>query len=326
MRKPRAPEKILHTLEKNNVMYVSVKELLVMNKEGFIEPYKHNRGTREGEVLKVNKKVLQNFKERQFNEHGFGIITGALGEGKFHLIDGHSRLDALIKYVGVDDPLEDYDILINASVPFTKEAMIAAYADLNSGQSHNGKAKVLNPDLYAGSMLTSFFEKIGIDPLPEALHQPLYHLLYAYQNREGRDLTYTFMWYNSKKADRLKGTIPKEKFTFSRETLSFIGAGVRFYLDLLSEFKEYKESNVSRKALETVLGSVGLFTFIVLDLSRVSSVLKPRSHRRVLELIDSVNFLSLENLCSLLSRRSTKNAEPYSGIENIFSVSRRRNN
>jgi hypothetical protein len=101
----RTPQKILQTLEKNSVIYVSVKELLAMDKKGFIEPYKHNRGTREGEVLKINKKVLQNFKERQFNEHGFGMITGALGEGKLHLIDGHSRLDALKKYVGVDDPL-----------------------------------------------------------------------------------------------------------------------------------------------------------------------------------------------------------------------------
>ncbi len=325
----RTPGKILQTLEKNSVMYVSVKEFLVMDAKGFIEPYKHNRGTREGEALKIYKKVLQNFKERQFNEHGFGMITGALGEGKLHLIDGHSRLDALKKFldkVDLDDPIYECNILVNAGVPFTKEDMIAAYADLNSGQSHNGRAKVLNPDLYAGAMLASFFEKIGIDPLPEALHQPLYHLLYAYQNREGRDLTYTFVWHNSKKADRLKGTSPKEKFTFSHETLSFIGAGVKFYLDLLSKFEKYKENNVSRKDLQIVLDSVGLFTFIVLDLSRVSSVLKPQSHKRVLELIDSLNFRSLENLCSLLSRRSTKSAEPFSGIENIFSVSRRRNN
>lgn len=325
----RTPGKILQTLEKNSVMYVSVKEFLVMEAKGFIEPYKHNRGTREGEALKINKKVLRNFKERQFNEHGFGMITGALGEGKLHLIDGHSRLDALKKFldnVDLDDPIYECNILVNAGVPFTKEDMIAAYADLNSGQSHNGRAKVLNPDLYAGAMLASFFEKIGIDPLPEALHQPLYHLLYAYQNREGRDLTYTFVWHNSKKADRLKGTIPKEKFTFSHETLSFIGAGVKFYLDLLSRFEKYKENNVSREDLQEALDSVGLFTFIVLDLSRVSSVLKPQSHKRVLELIDSFNFRSLENLCSLLSRRSTINAEPFSGIENIFSVSRRRNN
>jgi hypothetical protein len=316
-------------LEKNKVMCISVKEFLVMDAKGFIEPYKHNRGTREGEALKINKKVLQNFKERQFNEHGFGMITGALGEGKLHLIDGHSRLDALKKFldkVDLDDPIYECDILVSAGVPFTKEDMIAAYADLNSGQSHNGRAKVLNPDLYAGAMLASFFEKIGIDPLPEDLHQPLYHLLYAYQNREGRDLTYTFVWHNSKKADRLKGTIPKEKFTFSPETLSFIGAGVKFYLDLLSRFEKYKENNVSRKDLQKALDSVGLFTFIVLDFSRVSSVLKPQSPKRVLELIDSLSFRSLENLCSLLSRRSTKHAEPFSGIENIFSVSRRRNN
>lgn len=338
--------KVFAKLSPENAIQVTVDNLMGAMEEGYLIPYEHNRGTIDDQSLVVNTGVLKSMKTEGFTSAGFGTITVGLFGDFFKICDGHSRLAAVKNYLNIlqkttDNEKEDQETRKEAEEKYyslskcrvlvkavTEEDFLDAYGKLNSGKIHSGSDKIRNVDFVAGAKLHKFLKKAeALETLPTSLWQPLYHILYAFEVHGEGKFTSKHVYTNTNKAEKLK-CVPVTKYVkaFTKDATTPLEEGLKFYLELQSIAKVYTPKNASKNIIGDILRGVGLFTFIMVDFANTHSILRGKSAKRILSLIDSKNALDIRLYCSNVSRRHGDAAiMGYAQLEDTFSAKRRQN-
>jgi len=293
---------------------IKVGDLLDLYESGVIFDYAKNRGTRPGKKLNINSGPLKSMKEHGFEPGGFGAMTIAKhSENEYEIADGHSRLNALIKYLGELLPQDQRSIRgMKVSVVVINGDEHAKAYQLNGMQkSQTGREKILNTDTVAGSTVERMLKHHKLENLtPDGWWQPIYHILYTC-NRQFKDhgitrITMQDVKTQTQSAEKQKDVLVVQGKTYLADTVkAIVGDAVKWYLGLIDAVDNHPFRDTgSPKEIIKLLNQNGMMQFFILDFIG-DKLVTTRKYKDILNTMDNPGkLLLIKGAASVVARRN----------------------
>lgn len=295
-------------------LQIKVGDLLDLYERGVIFDYSKNRGTRPGKKLTINKGPLKSMKEHGFEPGGFGAMTIAKhSEDEYEIADGHSRLNALVKY------LEELSLPDQRHIRGMKVSVVIINGDehakayqLNGMQkSQTGREKILNTDTVAGSTVERMLKHHKLEnSTPDGWWQPIYHILYTC-NRQFKEhgitrITMQDVKQQTQSAEKQKDVLVVQGKTYLADPVkTIVGDAVRWYLGLIDEIANHSfEVMGIEKEIEKLLNQNGMMQFFILDFIG-DKIVTTRKYSDILNTMgDPGKLLRAKGAASAVARRN----------------------
>ncbi len=302
---------------KPETVTLKVGDVLRAYRNGEIEDYSKNRGTVAGydelDGIKVNTSLRKQMRERGISAERLGTITvAAMGEGKYKIADGHSRISAML-YLLETEYDEDFSYIENLPIVVTfvhGDTHLETYQSLNSGKPHSGANKVSNTDFIPGSIVHPLIEATGASLAGTRMWQAVWHHIFAankvYEISVNALYSFSSIKLYKGSADAFKDVFASQQtLMLAPEVLEKISAALVYYSNLQAYASNLCTTGAISKTVKTAICSVGCMHLILLDHYNQGVLTTQREDVLLLKI--AKNYDKCDKKFGILSQANDKN-------------------